>query len=100
MRFDSVIELIINDTIDDGLGGRTEAKKVITKLNANVEDLGIEESIKIFGEITKDTKKAIALGRIIINCDSVKYDNKYYKVLKQRPVKNKTSFLLEVIEND
>lgn len=100
MRFDDVVELIINEKVDDGLGGRTEAKKVITKLNANVEELGIEESIKIFGEITIDTLKVIVLGRIVIKFDSIKYNGKYYKVLKQRPIKNKTSFLLEVIEND
>ena len=39
MRFDKTIELIINEEVSDGQGGRTQAEKVIFTLNANIEEL-------------------------------------------------------------
>ena len=37
MRFDKVIDLIIIDIFEDGLGGREQGYKVYKTLNANIE---------------------------------------------------------------
>ena len=100
MRFDKVIELINIVSIEDGLGGRTEGETIVSTLNANIEELGIEATIKIYGEATTDTIKAIVLGKVINDVDKIRYDNKLYKIVNKRFVKNKTAYLLEVIDND
>ena len=105
MRFDKVIELINVVTVEDGLGGRTEGESVISSFNANIEELGIESTMKIYGDATTDTIKAIILGRVLSDEDKTKkfkfkYNDKYYKIVSKRFVKNKTCYLLEVIDND
>lgn len=100
MRFDKVIELINIVPIGDGLGGRTGGETIVSTLNANIEELGIEATIKIYGEATTDTIKAIVLGKVINDVDKIRYDNKLYKIVNKRFVKNKTAYLLEVIDND
>lgn len=100
MRFNSVIQLINQENINDGLGGRTEVERVISNLNANIIELGIEATYKIYGAATVDAIKAICLGKISYNADKIKYNNKYYKIISKRFVKNKTCYLLEVIDND
>ena len=105
MRFDKIIELIIIETINDGLGGHTESESVISKFNANVNELSVEATMKIYGEATTDTIKATVLGKIVYDDDKTKkfkfkYNDKYYKIVSKRFVKNKTCYLLEVIDND
>ena len=58
------------------------------------------ETYKIYGEATTDSVRARVLGKITENIKRVGYDNKLYKVVSKRYVKNKTVFLLEVIEDD
>ena len=84
MRFDKVIELINIITIEDGLGGRTEGESIISSFNANIDELGVEATMKNDEDKTKKFK--------------FKYDNKYYKIVSKRFVKNKTAYLLEVID--
>lgn len=105
MRFDKIIELIIISNVDDGQGGYTESESVISKFNANVNELSVEATMKIYGEATTDTIKATVLGRVVYDDDKTKkfkfkYNNKYYKIVSKRFVKNKTCYLLEVIDND
>ena len=100
MRFDKVIQLISQEIVNDGLGGRTEVDTVITNLNANIKELGIEATYKIYGDATTDTIKAICLGKINYNANKIKYDNRDYKIISKRYVKNKTCYLLEVIDSD
>ena len=103
MRFDKVIELITIEHIEDGLGGRTEGERVLSILNANIQELSLQATMKIYGQATTDNIKAIVLGRIIQDNDKekkykIKYDNKYYKILSKQYIKNKTCYLLEVID--
>ena len=100
MRFDKVISLVDTATVEDGLGGRTEGEETISTFNANIQELSIESTIKIYGDATTDTIKATVLGKIIYDADKIRYDNKYYKIVSKRFVKNKTCYLLEVIDND
>lgn len=100
MRFDKVIELINVVPIEDGLGGRTEGESIVDTLDANIQELSIETTMKIYGEATTDTIKAIVLGKINKNVDKIRYENKLYKIVSKRFVKNKTCYLLEVIDND
>lgn len=105
MRFDKVIELINIITIGDGQGGRTEGENTISRFNANIQELSVETTMKIYGEATTDTIKATILGKIVYDNDKskkikFKYNNKYYKIVSKRFVKNKTCYLLEVIDND
>lgn len=105
MRFDKIIELINIITIEDGLGGRTEGESIISSFNANIDELGVEATMKIYGYATTDTIKVIILGKVLDDEDKTKkfkfkYDNKYYKIVSKRFVKNKTCYLLEVIDND
>lgn len=100
MRFDKVIDLIIIDIFEDGLGGREQGYKVYKTLNANIEELSEMETYKVYGEATTDSIRARVLGKITENIKRVGYDNKLYKVVSKRYVKNKTVFLLEVIEDD
>ena len=98
MRFDRRIELFIVKDIADGLGGHTEVEKAIATKYAYVEELSIETTAKVFGDILTQNAKAIILGGIC-KVDKIKIDDIKYKVLSQRKVKNKTCFFLEV-DND
>ena len=98
MRFDTLIELFIIKDIADGLGGHTEVERSIGTKYANVEELSLETTIKVYGEAITQNVKAIILGSIE-KIDKIKINNIKYKVISQRKVKNKTSFFLEV-DND
>ena len=98
MRFDKLIGLYVLEDIPDGLGGHTEVERFIYSRYANVEELSLETTIKIYGEAITQNVKAIILGDIQ-KIDKVKIDNVKYKVISQRKIKNKTSFFLEV-DND
>ena len=98
MRFDTLIELFIIKDIADGLGGYTEVERSIGTKYANVEELSLETTIKVYGEAITQNVKAIILGSIE-KIDKIKINNIKYKVISQRKVKNKTSFFLEV-DND
>ena len=99
MRFNKVIELVVETTVDDGLGGRILADKVLYSLNASVDELSVIETYKIYGVATTDSVKARVLGHIEEKIDKIKYNNKMYKVIAKRYVNNKTSFLLEVLDD-
>ena len=100
MRFDESIELIIEEVVADGLGGRTQLHKNVEKLYVNVEELSVEETYKIYGEATTDTIKVRVLGKVSTAFDKIKYKEKFYKVISKRCVKNKTVFLLELINDE
>ena len=99
MRFDKQIELIANVLVEDGQGGRTEQQKVVRVVYANIEELSVTEAFKIYGEATTDSIKVRMLGRIEDEFDNIRYGEKLYKVISKRHVKNKTAFLLELIED-
>lgn len=99
MRFDKTIELIIDEVVGDGLGGHTQLQKVVSTLKANIEELSVQETYKIYGEATTESIKARVLGEISAKIDKIKYDEKLYRVISKRYVKNKTVFLLELIED-
>ena len=98
MRFDKLIGLYVLEDIADGLGGHTEVEKFICSRYANVEELSLETTIKIYGEAVTQNVKAIILGDAK-KINKIKIDNVMYKVISQRKIKNKTSFFLEV-DND
>lgn len=99
MRFDKLIGLYVLEDIVDGLGGYTEVEKFIYSRYANVEELSLETTIKIYGEAITQNVKAIVLGDIKEKIDKIELNNIKYKVISQRKIKNKTSFFLEV-DND
>ena len=98
MRFDRRIELFIIEDVADGLGGHTEVEKAMATMYANVEELSLETTSKIFGDTLTQNAKATILGSLD-KIDKIKIEDTMYKVLSQRKLKNKTSFFLEV-END
>ena len=98
MRFDKLIGLFTLEDVADGLGGHTEIEKFVCTRYANVEELSLETTIKIYGEAITQNIKAIILGDIQ-KIDKVEINNVKYKVISQRKIKNKTSFFLEV-DND
>ena len=98
MRFDKLIGLFILEDISDGLGGHTEIERFVCTRYANIEELSLETTIKIYGEAVTQNVKAIILGDIQ-KIDKVEINNIKYKVISQRKIKNKTSFFLEV-DND
>ena len=98
MRFDRRIELFIIEDVADGLGGHTEVEKAMATMYANVEELSLETTSKIFGDTLTQNAKATILGSLD-KIDKIKIDDIKYKVLSQRKVKNKTIFFLEV-DND
>ena len=98
MRFDRRIELFIVEDVADGLGGYTEVEKAIATMYANVEELSLETTAKVFGDTLTQNAKAIILGNTE-KINKIKIDDIKYKVLSQRKVKNKTCFFLEV-DND
>ena len=98
MRFDKRIELFIIEDIKDGLGGHIESERFICFRYANVEELSLETTVKVYGEAITQNVKAIILGDIQ-KIDKIKIDDVKYKVISQRKIKNKTSFFLE-LDND
>ena len=98
MRFDKLIGLYILEDISDGLGGHTEVEKFVMSRYANVEELSLETTVKIYGEAITQNVKAIILGDMQ-KIDKIELNNVKYKVISQRKIKNKTSFFLEV-DND
>lgn len=105
MRFDKFIDILTLDTIGDGQGGHTIAENTILRLNCNVSELDITTTMKIYGEATTDTIRATVLGKITCDDDKdkkykYKFNNKYYKKISKKYLRNKTCYLLEVIEND
>ena len=98
MRFDKRIELFTIKDVSDGLGGHIQSERFICFRYANVEELSLETTIKIYGEAITQNVKAIILGDIE-KIDKIKIDDIKYKVISQRKIKNKTSFFLEV-DND
>ena len=98
MRFDKRIELFTIKDVSDGLGGHIQSERFICFRYANVEELSLETTIKIYGEAITQNVKVIILGDIE-KIDKIKIDDVKYKVISQRKIKNKTSFFLEV-DND
>ena len=98
MRFDKQIQLFVLEDIQDGLGGHMESERFICYRYANVEELSLETTIKIYGDAMTQNVKAIILGSVE-KIDKIKIDGIKYKVISQRKIKNKTSFFLEV-DND
>ena len=99
MRFDKLIGLFILEDIEDGLGGHLQTEKFVCSRYANVEELSLETTVKIYGEAITQNIKAIILGDIKEKIDKIEFNNTKYKVISQRKIKNKTSFFLEV-DND
>jgi len=98
MRFDKRIELFTIEDVSDGLGGHIQSERFICFRYANVEELSLETTIKIYGDAITQNVKAIVLGDMQ-KIDKIKIDEVKYKVISQRKIKNKTSFFLEV-DND
>jgi hypothetical protein len=98
MRFDKRIELFTIEDVSDGLGGHIQSERFICFRYANIEELSLEITIKIYGEAITQNVKAIILGDMQ-KIDKIKIDDVKYKVISQRKIKNKTSFFLEV-DND
>ena len=98
MRFDKLIGLFVLEDTSDGLGGHSQAERFICTRYANVEELSLETTVKIYGEAITQNIKAIILGSIQ-KIDKIKIDEVKYKVISQTKIKNKTSFFLEV-DND
>ena len=98
MRFDKQIQLFVLENIQDGLGGHIESERFICFRYANIEELSLETTMKIYGEAITQNVKAIILGDIE-KIDKIKIDDIKSKVISQRKIKNKTSFLLE-LDND
>ena len=98
MRFDKRIELFTIEDVSDGLGGHIQSERFICFRYANVEELSLETTIKIYGDAITQNVKAIVLGDMQ-KIDKIKIDDIKYKVISQRKIKNKTSFFLEV-DND
>ena len=98
MRFDKQIQLFVLEEHQDGLGGHIESERFICFRYANIEELSLETTMKIYGEAITQNVKAIILGDIE-KIDKIKIDDIKYKVISQRKIKNKTSFFLEV-DND
>ena len=98
MRFDKRIELFTIDDVSDGLGGHIEAERFIGFKYANITELSLETTVKIYGDTITQNAKAIILGDAE-KINKIKIDDVMYKVISQRKIKNKTSFFLEV-DND
>ena len=98
MRFDKQIQLFVLEDVQDGLGGHMESERFICFRYANVEELSLETTMKIYGDAITQNVKAIILGDVQ-KIDKIKIGDSKYKVVSQRKIKNKTSFFLEV-DND
>ena len=62
MRFDRRIELFTLVDVQDGLGGHMQSERFICYRYANVEELSLESTIKIYGDAITQNVKAIILG--------------------------------------
>ena len=100
MRFNKVIELVVETTVDDGLGGRTRGERVISKLNARVDQLSLDATYKMYGEAYINNIRAVVLGHIEIDVDKIKYKNEYYRIVNKSFVRNKTCYILELIQDE
>lgn len=98
MRFDTLIELFIIEDISDGLGGHTRSERVIESRYANIEEMSLETTVRIYGDAITQNVKAIILGDTV-KIDKIRIEDTMYKVVSQRKIRNKTSFFLEV-DND
>lgn len=98
MRFDTLIELFIIEDVSDGLGGHMQSEKAITSKYANIEEMSLETTVRIYGDAITQNVKAIILGDTV-KIDKIKIKDVMYKVVSQRKIRNKTSFFLEV-DND
>ena len=98
MRFDTLIELFILKDISDGLGGHTQSEIYIESRYANIEEMSLETTVRIYGDAITQNVKAIILGDTV-KIDKIKIKDVMYKVVSQRKIRNKTSFFLEV-DND
>lgn len=98
MRFDTFTELFILKDISDGLGGHTQSEIYIESRYANIEELSLETTVRIYGDAITQNVKAIILGDTV-KIDKIKIKDTMYKVVSQRKIRNKTSFFLEV-DND
>lgn len=100
MRFDKVIELIVEVMVEDGLGGRTKGERVISRLNARVDQLSLDATYKMYGEAYINNIRAVVLGHIEIDADKIKYENEYYRIVNKSFVRNKTCYILELIQDE
>ena len=100
MRFDKVIELIVEVMVEDGLGGRIKGEKIISRLNARVDQLSLDSTYKIYGEAYINNIRAVVLGHIEIDVDKIKYENEYYRIVNKSFVRNKTCYILELIQDE
>ena len=64
------ISSILED-IEDGLGGHLQTEKFVCARYANVEELSLETTIKIYGEAITQNVKAIVLGDIKEKIDKI-----------------------------
>ena len=100
MRFNEVIELIVEVMVEDGLGGRTKGERVISRLNARVDQLSLDSTYKMYGEAYINNIRAVILGHIEIDADKIKYENEYYRIVNKSFVRNKTCYILELIQDE
>ena len=100
MRFDKVIELIVEVMVEDGLGGRIKGERVISRLNARVDQLSLDATYKMYGEAYINNIRAVVLGHIEIDVDKIKYKNEYYRIVNKSFVRNKTCYILELIQDE
>ena len=100
MRFNKVIELIVEVMVEDGLGGRTKGERVISRLNARVDQLSLDATYKMYGEAYINNIRAVVLGHIEIDADKIKYKNEYYRIVNKSFVRNKTCYILELIQDE
>ena len=99
MRFDKLIGLYVLEDISDGLGGHVEVEKFVMSRYANVEELSLETTVKIYGEAITQNVKAIVLGDIKEKIDKIELIILSIKLFHKEKLKIKTSFSLEV-DND
>ena len=100
MRFNEVIELIVEVMVEDGLGGRTKGERVISRLNARVDQLSLDATYKMYGEAYINNIRAVVLGHIEIDADKIKYEDEYYRIVNKSFVRNKTCYILELIQDE
>ena len=100
MRFDKTIELIVEVMEEDGLGGRIKGERIISRLNARVDQLSLDATYKMYGEAYINNIRAVVLGHIEIDADKIKYENEYYRIVNKSFVRNKTCYILELIQDE
>lgn len=100
MRFNEVIELIVEVMVEDGLGGRIKGERVISRLNARVDQLSLDATYKMYGEAYINNIRAVVLGHIEIDADKIKYENEYYRIVNKSFVRSKTCYILELIQDE